>query len=68
MKTRLPFSVFFFTGLLYFHFISFAQDIHFTIASGAKDDISGTVGAITQDMQGFLWLATDNGLYKYDGH
>ena len=30
--------------------------------------MGGAVLGITQDMQGFLWFATQAGLYKYDGH
>src|SRR5215212_1936777 len=47
---------------------SFAQDIHFDVVARSKDDIGSVIAGITQDTQGFLWLATQNGLYKYDGY
>ena len=65
---RFPFSVFFFTAFLCFHFLSFAQDIHFNLVTRSQDDIGSVIAGMTQDAQGFLWLATQNGLYKYDGY
>lgn len=36
---------------------------------GVEDGLSaGTVAAITQDRQGFLWFGTYSGLDRYDGH
>jgi signal transduction histidine kinase/ligand-binding sensor domain-containing protein len=66
MRTRFPFSVFFFTGFLCSHLISAAQDIHFNLVARSPDDV-GHVLSMTQDVQGYLWLATATGLYKYDG-
>ncbi|MDP9230998.1 MAG: GGDEF domain-containing protein, partial [Bacteroidota bacterium] len=68
MRIRLPFSLFFFTGFVCFHFLSFAQDIHFNLVTRSQDDAGSTVLGMTQDTQGFLWFATKNGLYKYDGY
>ncbi len=48
--------------------ISNAQDIHFNIVARSQDDIGSVIAGMTQDAQGFLWLATQNGLYKYDGY
>ncbi len=31
-------------------------------------NISDLVGGITQYNNGYLWLATNNGLYRYDGY
>ena len=68
MRTRLPFSVFFLTGFVCLHFLSFAQDIHFNLVSRAQDDVVGLITGMAQDKQGFLWITTFNGLYKYDGY
>ncbi|WP_426671303.1 two-component regulator propeller domain-containing protein [Mucilaginibacter sp. McL0603] len=51
-----------------FRYIGFTQDIHFTIVDPPKDAPWIAVLDITQDPQGYLWMATDNGLNKYDGH
>src|SRR6266536_4293797 len=48
--------------------ISVTQDIHFNVVARSQDDIGSVIAAMTQDVQGFLWLATQNGLYKYDGY
>jgi signal transduction histidine kinase/ligand-binding sensor domain-containing protein/DNA-binding response OmpR family regulator len=48
--------------------ISNAQDIHFNVVTRSQDDIGSVIAGMTQDTQGFLWLATQNGLYKYDGY
>src|SRR6188474_261987 len=68
MRRRLTFSVLFFIPFFFFHFLSFAQDIQFNLFTRSKDDIGSLIQGMTQDTQGFLWLATANGLYKYDGH
>src|SRR4051812_45840994 len=47
---------------------SFAQDIHFNVVARSQDDIGSVIAGMAQDTQGFLWLATQNGLYKYDGY
>ena len=38
---------------------------HLTTADGLPQ---GTVFATLQDSQGFVWLATEDGLVRYDGH
>ena|SRR5438477_6170786 len=68
MRMRLPFSVCFLTTFLCSWFFSSSQDIHFTVVPRSQDDIGFVIAGMTQDAQGFLWLATQNGLYKYDGH
>ena len=55
------------TGFLLYSFISLAQDIHFSTVQRSQDDIGTVIIAITQDSKGYLWFATQNGLYKYDG-
>src|SRR5690348_12561920 len=47
---------------------SYAQEIHFDPVARSQDDIGSVIAGMTQDIQGFLWFATQNGLYKYDGH
>lgn len=52
------------------HFIEtgFAQRIPFTPVTRGSDDPGGVIMQMAQDIHGFLWLATEHGLYKYDGH
>jgi len=38
---------------------------HFTVENGLA---SNTIGAIAQDHEGFIWMATINGLQRYDGN
>ena len=47
---------------------STAQDIHFSTVKPPEELGGLSILGITQDQQGFLWLATGNGLYKYDGY
>src|SRR5690348_817007 len=37
---------------------------HFSVTNGLA---SNTVGSVLQDREGFMWMATDNGLQRYDG-
>lgn len=68
MRFRLLCLVFLLAGFLGFHPNCFSQDIHFDLVTRAPEDIGTTVLGMTQDAQGFLWLATDRGLCKYDGY
>src|SRR5450432_4119660 len=68
MRIRLALSVFLFTGFVCFHFLSFAQDIHFNLIKPPDDNPGATTFTMAQDAQGYLWLGTSNGLYKYDGY
>ncbi|MDB4900976.1 MAG: hypothetical protein JWQ63_257 [Mucilaginibacter sp.] len=51
-----------------FRWSGFGQEIHFTKVDPPKDDPWTGITGITQDSQGYLWLAAFNGLYKYDGN
>ena len=50
------------------HYSGFSQPIHFTIVDPPKEAIWEGIFDMTQDRQGYLWIATDHGLDKYDGH
>ena len=45
-----------------------AHDIRFRRLTPSDGLSQGTVHAILQDRQGFLWFATDDGLNRYDGY
>jgi ligand-binding sensor domain-containing protein/signal transduction histidine kinase len=68
LQIRLLFSVFFFLALFCFRFLSFTQDIHFSLVNLPPEAEYARISGMTQDQQGYLWLATANGLYKYDGY
>ena len=65
---RATFSLTLFTGLLCFHLSLFAQDFQLKPVIRPVENINGSVLGMVQDAQGYLWMATQNGLYKYDGH
>ena len=44
------------------------QDIRFTRLSSGGEFLNRQVLAIAQDNQGFMWFATNGGLYRYDGY
>ena len=50
--------------------ISYAQpdNLRFENLSGQRGLPKKGVGKILQDMEGFMWFATDEGLYRFDGH
>jgi len=45
-----------------------SHDIHFSRLTSGGEMLNSWVRAITQDKQGFIWLASDTGLYRYDGY
>src|SRR6185369_9409683 len=67
MKKLVQFFVSALTGPLFAPFLCSSQDIHFTLVPRSQDDIGSVIIAVTQDSKGYLWFATQNGLYKYDG-
>ena len=60
------FLLFLVMGSLPPHFCS-CQGINFETVKLPEDESWKLISRMTQDPQGFLWLATSNGLYKYDG-
>jgi ligand-binding sensor domain-containing protein len=44
------------------------QDIRFNRLSVGGEPFNKRVLAIAQDNHGFVWLGTDDGLYRYDGY
>ncbi|PRY14303.1 two component regulator with propeller domain [Pontibacter ummariensis] len=45
-----------------------AQDLSFVKVPLDQEYGIGLIAGITQDKQGFLWIATHSGLYRYDGY
>jgi ligand-binding sensor domain-containing protein/serine phosphatase RsbU (regulator of sigma subunit) len=45
-----------------------AQDYFFKNYTRAQDGIASTIYDIIQDEDHFIWMGTNEGLYKYDGH
>jgi len=46
---------------------AFAQDIHFTTVEPPKEQPWKSIFGMAQDASGYLWIATNYGLYKYNG-
>jgi len=53
--------------LLYCHSAG-AQQTLFHKITPPLGSFNGTVGGITQDNYGYIWIATNSGLYRYDGY
>ena len=49
-------------------FQSSAQEITFNKVLPSEGDYFRSVGSISQDMNGYMWISTHNGLFKYDGY
>src|SRR5687768_15352369 len=45
-----------------------AQPIKFNKVLPPVRNFSGIVAGITQDNNGYMWIATSGGLYRYDGY
>ncbi|MBL0745630.1 ligand-binding sensor domain-containing protein [Chryseolinea lacunae] len=54
--------------LMLFSVCGLAQDIRFRHLSPDDGLFSGNVRTFVQDYQGFMWVGTDDGLYRYDGY
>jgi signal transduction histidine kinase/ligand-binding sensor domain-containing protein len=67
MNRWFRFHVSIFVGSLFSGLSVFAQDIHFAIVQKAQESMGSIIVGMTQDQNGFLWFATQNGLYKYNG-
>ena len=52
---------------LFFPFSGETQDIHFELVSRPEGEGNSQITSFTQDKQGFLWIGTGYGLFKYDG-
>ena len=44
------------------------HDIQFVQLSVAGESFQSRVASIAQDLYGFMWFGTDDGLYRYDGY
>src|ERR1700760_2425140 len=44
------------------------QDIRFIRLSAGGEPLNRWVPGIAQDGQGFIWFATNDGVYRYDGY
>jgi signal transduction histidine kinase/ligand-binding sensor domain-containing protein/CheY-like chemotaxis protein len=44
------------------------QDIRFVQVPAGRDSFQSRVTSIAQDLYGFMWFGTDDGLYRYDGY
>src|SRR5277367_2710889 len=67
MRMYLKLAVFILLGLLC-PYRGFTQDVHFTLVEPPKDQPWTDIFGMMQDPQGYLWLRTSEGVYKYDGH
>ncbi len=55
-------------SVLFLTIVLTAWSEHFTFKNhGPEDGLNSTVSLFLQDRTGFLWLATGNGLFRYDG-
>ena len=67
---RIPLHFFFVLAVLSLCFSLQGQSQHrqFDLVSPPKDEPWSRIHGMVQDSQGFLWLATVDGLFKYDGY
>ncbi len=64
----MPCLLFILTIVYLSHYSCTAQDIHIDSVKTPKEEPWGRIRGMAQDPQGFLWLASDGGLVKYDGY
>src|SRR5882672_4857762 len=60
-------QIIFLLALIFVHASSLAQEVNFTVVKSSSENIGSHILGMTQDAQGFLWLSTQRGLFKYDG-
>src|SRR4030095_585493 len=58
----------FFILLLLAHAPSFSQQITFNKVIPPVGGFSGFVGGLAQDKNGYMWIASYGGLFRYDGY
>jgi ligand-binding sensor domain-containing protein len=60
-----------FLSQLFFLFIActdcLSQTLDFKMYNLPNGSTFWTISAITQDKRGYMWIATEKGLYRYDG-
>src|SRR5215216_817420 len=61
-------KIIFFTALTLARVSLLAQTGNFTLVNDVPENIGSQILGMTQDAQGFLWLSTQRGLFRYDGH
>src|SRR5262245_541123 len=63
-----PLKQLLFPILLFTSCQSFSQQITFNKVVSPLGGFSGFVGGIAQDKNGYMWIATYGGLFRYDGY
>ena len=48
--------------------VSDKRDLRFVTLSAGGKELKEWIQGFAQDNQGFIWFATGNGLFKYDGY
>jgi len=56
------------SGIIFFHFLSYGQEIYFQNFTAKNGLPSVQVYNIYQDINGYLWFATDRGICRYNGY
>ena len=47
---------------------AYQRDFHFQQLDSSDGLVQNSVSLIFQDQQGFMWLGTQGGLFRYDGY
>ena len=67
MKNQLQYFICRICVFLFFPLTGLAQDIYFDLVQRPEDQTGLEILSLVQDNNGFLWIGTYNGLFKYDG-